>query len=158
MSTTPDESSVTNPVHAGLLRRLAAATYDALLVFALFVIPASAVMALRGGEPVPPGSALFQILLITTAGIFFIGFWIHGGQTLGMRAWRLRVEDCTGNVLTLRRGLVRFITAIPAIAVFGLGIFWLLFDPDKQTLPDRLAGTRVIVIPKTRKRLATGRN
>jgi uncharacterized RDD family membrane protein YckC len=61
-------------------------------------------------------------------------------------------------VLTLRRGLVRFITAIPAIAVFGLGIFWLLFDPDKQTLPDRLAGTRVIVIPKTRKRLATGRN
>jgi len=158
MSTTRDESPVTNTAHAGLLRRLAAATYDALLIFALFVIPTSAVMALRGGEPVPPGSALFQALLITTAGIFFIGFWTHGGQTLGMRAWRLRIEDRTGNVLTLRRGLVRFIAAIPAITVFGFGILWLLFDPDKQTLPDRLAGTRVVVIPKARKKLAAGRS
>jgi len=147
-----DEPPATNPVHAGLLRRLAAATYDTLLVVALFVIPTSAAMALRGGEPVPPGSALFQALLITTAGTFFIGFWTHGGQTLGMRAWRLRVEDCTGNALTLRRGLVRFIVAIPSIAVFGLGIFWLLFDPHNRTLPDRIAGTRVVLVPKARKK------
>ena len=151
MTKTRDEPPATIPVHAGLLRRLAAATYDALLVIALFVIPTSAAMALRGGEPVPPGSALFQALLITTAGAFFIGFWMYGGQTLGMRAWRLRIEDSNGRNLTLRRGLLRFIMAIPSIAVFGLGIFWLLFDPCKQTLPDRIAGTRVIVLPKARK-------
>jgi len=58
------------PVHAGLLRRLAAAAYDSLLVIAVFVIPTSAVMALRGGEPVPPGSLLFQALLVATAGAF----------------------------------------------------------------------------------------
>ena len=144
-----DVPSTTHPIHAGLLRRLAAATYDALLIVALFVIPTSLVMALRGGEPIPPGSALLQVLLITTAGVFFIGFWMHGGQTLGMRAWRLHIEDYQGNTLTLWRGLVRFIAAIPSIAIFGIGILWLLVDAHKQTLPDRLAGTRVIVVPKT---------
>ena len=40
---------------AGLFRRLAACTYDGLLVIAVFVIPASVFMAFRGGEPIPPG-------------------------------------------------------------------------------------------------------
>ncbi len=150
-TTTHDDTTTTRPVPAGLLRRLAAVTYDALLLIALFVIPTSAVMALRGGEPVPPGSHLLQALLVATTGLFFIGFWTHGGQTLGMRAWRLRIEDDNGNALTLRPALVRFIAAIPSIAVFGLGILWLLFDPCKQTLPDRIAGTRVVVTTKRKK-------
>ena len=150
MSKTRVNPPAAKPAYAGLPRRLAAATYDTLLIIALFVIPTSAVMALRAGEPVPPGSPLLQGLLLATAGLFFIGFWIHGGQTLGMRAWRLRVEDCSGNPLTLPRALVRFIVSIPSIAVFGLGILWLLFDPQKCTLPDRLAGTRVVVLPKSR--------
>ncbi len=140
------------PVHAGLLRRLAAAAYDSLLVIAVFVIPTSAVMALRGGEPVPPGSLLFQALLVATAGAFFTGFWAHGGQTIGMRAWQLQIEDCNGNAVTLRCALVRFIVAIPSIAMFGLGILWLLFDPHKQTLPDRIAKTRIVITPKIRKK------
>jgi len=152
MSTTTHVGlSSARPVPAGLLRRLAAVTYDALLLIALFVIPTSALMALRGGESVPPGSHLLQALLVVTTGLFFIGFWTHGGQTLGMRAWRLRIEDSNGNELTLRPALVRFIAAIPSIAVFGLGILWLLFDPCKQTLPDRVAGTRVVVTTKRKK-------
>jgi uncharacterized RDD family membrane protein YckC len=150
MPTTRDEPPEPTPVNAGLLRRLAAATYDMLLVIALFVIPTLTVMALRDGKPIPPGSSLFQALLIITAGLFFIGFWVHGGQTLGMRAWRLRIENSAGYPLNLRTGLIRYLTAIPSIAIFGLGILWLLFDPDKCTLPDRIAGTRVIVLPKAR--------
>ncbi len=151
MPTTTDAPHAPCANHAGLLRRLAAATYDALLVVALFVVPTFAAMLLRGGEPVPPGSTLYQALLLATAGAFFIGFWTRGGQTLGMRAWRLRIEGDAGDPLTLRQGLVRFLMAIPSIAVFGLGILWILVDPHKQTLPDRIAGTRVVVIAKTAK-------
>ncbi len=149
MPITPDAPPAASPISAGLLRRLAAATYDTLLIVALLVIPTSVVMVFRGGEPVPPGSILLQILLLATVGTFFVGFWIRGGQTLGMRAWRLRVEDSDGRSLTLRRGLIRFFVAIPSVAVFGLGILWLLIDPQRRTLPDRLAGTRVVVVPKT---------
>ena len=152
MPTIPDAPLAAHTNHAGLLRRLAAATYDALLVIALFVIPTFAAMLLRGGESVPPGSFLYQALLLATAGTFFIGFWIRGGQTLGMRAWRLRIEDDAGKSLTLQRGLLRFLVAIPSIAFFGLGILWLLVDPNKQTLPDRIAGTRVIVVTKNGKK------
>jgi len=156
MPTNPDAPPEVHTNHAGLLRRLAAAIYDALLIVALFVVPTTAAMLFRGGEPVPPGSHLYQALLLATAGIFFIGFWMHGGQTLGMRAWRLRVEDMTGKSLTLRRGLLRFIVAIPSIAIFGLGILWLLVDPHKQTLPDRIAGTRVIVVARAGKKTVAG--
>lgn len=151
MPETSDEPRTRPPVPAGLLRRIAAAAYDGLLIIALFVIPTAGVMALRGGEPVPPGSILFQALLIATAGLFFIGFWTHGGQTLGMRAWRLRIEDDAGNPVTIGRGTIRFIVAIPAIGLFGLGILWLLIDPKHQTLPDRIAGTHVLTVAQKKK-------
>jgi uncharacterized RDD family membrane protein YckC len=150
MNTTDKESSDLNVPHAGLLRRAAAMAYDSMLLIALFVIPTSIVMTLRGGEPIPPGSILFQALLIISTGVFFVGFWTTGGQTLGMRAWRIRVVNQDGRTITFRQSLIRFITAIPSVSLFGIGIFWLLLDPQKKTWPDRVAGTRVIILPKTR--------
>ena len=125
--------------------------YDGLLVIALLVVPTLAVMALRGGEPIPPGSALFQLLLVVTAGTFFAWFWTHGGQTLGMRSWRLRVERQSGDALTLTVALIRYLVGIVSIAAFGLGLLWILIDPDKLAWHDRAAGTRVVVLPKEKK-------
>lgn len=141
-------SPVTDNPPAGLFRRLAAFTYDALLVIALFVVPTSLVMALRGGAPIPPGSLLFQCLLIATAAVFFVGFWMRGGQTLGMRAWRLRLEGRDGEPITARTGLIRFLGGAVSIGALGLGVLWVVLDPQQQTWADRLAGTRVVVLPK----------
>ena len=134
---------------SGLLRRLAAGLYDGLLVIALLVIPTLLAMALRGGEPIPPGNLLFQALLLLTAGAFFTWFWSHGGQTLGMRAWRLRVEQQSGAPLSLGIALLRFVISLVSVAAFGLGLLWILFDADKLAWHDRATGTRVIVLPKS---------
>jgi len=134
-----------------LLRRLAAGLYDGLLVIALLVIPTLLAMALRGGEPIPPGDLLFQALLLLTVGGFFTWFWSHGGQTLGMRAWRLRVEQQSGAPLTMRTALLRFGVGLLSLAVFGLGLVWILFDADKLAWHDRATGTRVVVLPKQKK-------
>ncbi len=144
----PPDASPATPVTAGLPRRLAAAVYDALLVAALCVIPTSIVIAVRGGGPIPPGDPLLRILLITTIGTFFVGFWVYGGQTLGMRAWRLRIERESGQALRPGRALLRFAAAIPSIALFGIGIWWALIDARRRTWPDCIARTRVIVLPK----------
>jgi uncharacterized RDD family membrane protein YckC len=133
---------------SGLLRRLAAGLYDGLLVIALLVVPTLLAMALRGGEPVPPGNLLFQALLLLTTGGFFTWFWSHGGQTLGMRAWRLRVEQQSGAPLTLPIALLRFAVGVVSLAAFGLGMLWILVDANKLAWHDRVAGTRVIVLPK----------
>ena len=154
MSATDIKVTDFNLTHAGLLRRLAAVTYDSLLIISLFVIPTSVIMALRGGEPIPPGNIFFQALLIISAGIFFVRFWAAGGQTLGMRAWRIRVVNRDGHKITFRQSVIRFIIAIPSVSLFGLGIFWIFLDSQKRTWPDRIAGTHVIVLPKTRKKAA----
>ena len=143
----PDQPHPTS----GLLRRLAAGLYDGLLVIALLVIPTLLAMALRGGEPVPPGDLLFQALLLLTAGGFFTWFWSHGGQTLGMRAWRLRVEQQSGAPLSMRIALLRFGVSLVSVAAFGLGLLWILFDADQLAWHDRATGTRVVVLPKRKK-------
>jgi uncharacterized RDD family membrane protein YckC len=133
---------------AGLRRRLAAGLYDGLLVLALLVIPTALFMAVRGGRPVPPGDVLYQLLLLATTGTFFVWFWTHGGQTLGMRAWRLRVERQTGEPLTTKIALVRFLAMLASIAALGLGLLWVLVDRNRRAWHDLAAGTRVVLVPR----------
>lgn len=136
---------------AGVFRRLAAGTYDALLLGALWMFSTLLVVLARGGEPVPPGSVTYRLLLVATTAAFFVGFWVRGGQTLGMRAWRLKVEQLSGNPLDLRVALTRFLGGCLSVASLGVGLVWLWVDRDELTWHDRLSGTRVIVLPKPRK-------
>ena len=135
---------------AGFLRRVAALSYDALLVMAVLMLMTLMLLGLRGGNPIAPGNLLYQIALFATTGCFFIGFWVLGGQTLGMRAWRLQVEQQSGEPLTWKIGIVRFAAGIVSIAPFGLGLIWVLIDPSDLTWHDRIAGTRVVILPKRR--------
>lgn len=137
---------------AGLLRRLAAAVYDAVLVLALLMLATLLMIVARGGAPTGPGNTLLQVVLVITAAAFYVSFWTHGGQTLGMNAWRLRVEMQSGASLSAGTALVRFIAALVSLACFGLGFLWQLVDRHKLTWHDRIAGTRVVVLPKKKSR------
>ena len=133
---------------AGVFRRVAAGCYDALLLGAIWMLATLAIVALRGGEPVPPGQLGYQLLLLSATALFFIASWLRGGQTLGMRAWRLRVERQSGDPLDAWTGIVRFIGGLLSVLAGGLGLLWLWIDRDELTWHDRLAGTRVVVVPK----------
>ena len=135
---------------AGVLRRLAAGCDDALVLGALWMAATLAVVAVRGGQPVPAGEPAYQLLLLVVAALFFIASWLRGGQTLGMRAWRLRVERESGEALDTRAGLLRFLGGLLSVATGGIGLLWLWVDRDELTWHDRLAGTRVVVLPKSR--------
>ncbi|MDH5275203.1 MAG: RDD family protein [Gammaproteobacteria bacterium] len=131
-----------------MFRRVAAGGYDALLLGAIWMLVTLIIVAIRGGAPVPAGEPAYQLLLLVTAALFFITSWVRGGQTLGMRAWRLRVETAAGQPLDLRTAVFRFMAGLLTIATGGIGLFWLWFDPDSLTWHDRLAGTRIVVVPK----------
>ena len=77
-------------------------------------------------------------------GAYFIWFWTHGGQTLAMQTWKLKLTTATGEGLNLKQGITRYLYAVVGISLFGFGIFWALFDRDHQFLHDRLAGTRIV--------------
>lgn len=133
-------------------RRLAAFSYDLLLLAALVLSFTLLVVAVRLGTPVPPGTWWFPSSLLAIAMLFFCGFWVHGGQTLGMRAWHIRVVRADGSALTWPQAAARFALVMVAAAPAGLGLWWSFLDSDKRGWHDRWTGTRVIRAPAASKR------
>lgn len=134
---------------AGLPRRLMAILYDSLVIAAVLIVAALPPVLITGGVmPNPALRLVFQLYLAGVMFLFFGWFWVHGGQTVGMRAWRLRVEGQQGQSIGWRTAFVRFVGAAPSAALLGMGYLWLLFDPQQRAWHDRLSGTRVVVLRK----------
>ncbi|MNV66805.1 RDD family protein [compost metagenome] len=74
--------------------------------------------------------------------------WRRGGQTLGMRPWRLRVVSLDGTVPTRRQLWRRYAVGSLSVLAAGLGFWWALLDRQRLTWHDRASGTRVARLPK----------
>jgi len=127
----------------GLPRRLGALFYDCLLLLGLLFFATLALLPLRGGA-FGPHSLVYQAYLLGVAFLFFGGFWTRGGQTLGMRAWKIRLCSADGGAVSWRQAGLRFVAALFSFGLFGLGFFAALADPDKCCWHDRIAGTRLL--------------
>ena len=148
---------IDNAQTPGLLRRLAAVFYDCLLLAALLMLASAlVVIPLGAGLEVEvhiiSQNPVYRLYLILVIVVFFCGFWLRGGQTLGMRAWRLMVVRDDGSPPTLRDALVRFAAAMLSWAALGIGFLWSLFNAEKLTWHDRLSGTRLVILEKPKKR------
>jgi len=134
--------------NAPLGRRLGAIVYDGLLVIALMFLATLPFIAVRGGEPVETGEALYQVVLIVVAWFFFVGFWTRAGRTLGMQSWRLQLETVAGERPGIIVASIRFAVAILSWLPLGLGFWWQLWDREELTWHDRVSGTRLRYYPK----------
>ena len=88
------------------------------------------------------------LALLATWALFYLWFWTHGGQTLGMRAWRIRLLSAEGATVGLGRALLRLGAAAISTLPLGLGHLWLLLDRDRLAWHDRLSGTRLVLLAK----------
>jgi len=86
---------------------------------------------------------LFSSMLLS-AYLFFAWFWTHSGQTLGMQAWKLRVQNADGSAISYKQSLIRFVTAPFSLLLIGAGYFYMFFNPAKLTLPDLLSHSVVV--------------
>jgi uncharacterized RDD family membrane protein YckC len=75
--------------------------------------------------------------------------WRRGGQTLGMRAWRLRLVHASGQVPPWRAVLLRYLVAGVSLGAFGLGFLWSLWDPQRRSWHDLASGTRLLRLPRS---------
>ena len=154
MSTTdPSPAELSTLPSAGLLRQLAAMIYDSLLIFAVLLFAILVPVMINGGEAIEWNVWLLRFYLLLTVFFYYAWFWQKSGQTLGMRAWRIRVINEHGANPTFGVSFVRFAFALLSWACFGLGYLWRLFKPF--TWHDRLSGTRVVLLPSPREAAAS---
>lgn len=90
-----------------------------------------------------PGPVLL-LHVFAVMGAYFVWYWRHGGQTLAMQTWKIQLESVGGGTPTLQQAWLRYVLAWAGILFYGAGLFWALFDRDRQFLHDRLAGTRIV--------------
>jgi uncharacterized RDD family membrane protein YckC len=134
---------------APLWLRLAAAAYDLFPLIGLWMLTVGlAMLAVHGDVDVAHPSPLYRnalraaLLAVTAA--YFVLSWSRGGQTIGMRAWRLRVVSIDGAPLPWPRALLRFALALPSLLAFGLGFLWCLVDGERRGWHD--LGSRSAVV------------
>ncbi len=124
----------------GLPRRLASMVYEAVLLFAVAFFAAWLFFFASGGRDATAGWARYALQLFI--GVVFAGYflwcWLRGGQTLSMKAWKIRLVGVTPG-----KALLRFLLAALLVPTL-ISILWSLFDRDRQFLHDRIAGTRLI--------------
>jgi len=159
---------------ASIIKRLLAMFYDSFLLIAVLFLAMAVMLLVTGGYQFQAGNPLVTIYLLAVSYVFFGWFWTHGGQTLGMRAWKLRVQQRAGETITWRQAAIRFFTALPAWVMLFIGIalvvdiplpthawldqfsgkaawlillagiVWLVIDQWPDGWRDRLSGTRVV--------------
>lgn len=142
----------------GLLRRLAAMLYDSLLLLgvlivavALLIIPYEQIAGVAFPHDRSSHRLVLQAYLFLVTGLFFTYPWVRGGQTLGMRAWRLRVLREDGEPLTWADAWRRFFAALLSLLPAGLGYWWILVDRQGLAWHDRLSGSRLVLTAKPRR-------
>ena len=132
------------PRAASFFRRVVALVYDLLLVIALIFALSFTVVVVNNGEAIASGTWWYNGLLAMAALVFYSWFWVNGGQTLGMKAWKIRVVTDELKPLSWSRAALRGLAGIVCWAPFALGFLWMLIDGEQRTVQDRLSGTRVV--------------
>ena len=127
---------------AGIVRRLLCMSYELVLLSAILLVTVLLPQILLGAfaHRLATGTVLWTQLFVVLL-LYFLGFWLHGGQTLAMKTWRIRLASSNHRPIRPVQALLRYLLCWPSILFCGVGLFWALIDRDKQFLHDRLAGT-----------------
>jgi uncharacterized RDD family membrane protein YckC len=151
----------------GLARRLAAFVYEGVLLFGVLMIAGYLYSSLIQQHHALQGQSGLQAFLFIVLAIYFVWFWSHGGQTVAMRAWHVRLVAKGGGSVTQARAAMRYLACwvwfLPALAAARLAdlhsaaqIFALMavgvlgyallarLHPRRQFWHDALCGTQLV--------------
>ncbi|MDO6704868.1 RDD family protein [Photobacterium sp. 1_MG-2023] len=162
MTTKVNQDTTHTKQYPGLFRRIGAWIYDALVVAAVLMLAGGLAMAVvaillnTGILTLAPyidaseylsrhsvAAPLYSMYLALSVIGFYAYFWCKAGQTLGMRAWKLRIQNADGSNIRLTQALIRMATS-----AFGLGNLMVPFSTTKQSFQDLMAECEMVLLPK----------
>ncbi len=135
---------------APLHLRLFAGLYDLLPLLGIWFVAGLLALAVTGGALDPrrvEHKLVVQALVFVLTTAYFVLSWTRGGQTIGMRAWRLRVVGTDGRPLPVVRAVLRFLVALVSLAALGAGFWWALADPQRRAWHDLAARSVLLRLP-----------
>ncbi len=149
-----------------LWRRVASMLYEGVLLFGVVVVVGLLYGVATQQRHALQGATGLKVLLFVVLGAYFVWFWTHGGQTLAMKTWHLRLVRRDGGPVPVGRAVARYLASwlwfLPALAgvalagVKGSGavatavaanaaviLILARLHPSRQYLHDLLCGTRL---------------
>ena len=172
MSHSAPVTSITSavPPFASLTQRLVCMLYEAVLLFGVFFAAELIFDLSTQGSDLAALRNWRQLYLFIVLGGYFTYFWGHGGQTLPMKTWHVKLVSANQQKLSFKQASLRYCIAwmwfLPALSLtyllqiqhwLSIGLFFvgivawaatIKFDRHGQFLHDRLAGTQLIALPK----------
>jgi uncharacterized RDD family membrane protein YckC len=124
-------------------KRLACVLYEAILLFGVVFLAAYLFDTLTQSKHALHLRHARQAWLFFVLGVYFVWFWTHGGQTLAMKTWRIRLVNVNQQSVSIKQALLRYLLCYP-LALSGVSYLWYFFDKNKQFLHDRIVGTMLI--------------
>ena len=165
----------------GVARRLACFVYEGVLLFGVLMIAGYLYSSLTQQRNAMQGREGLAAFLFLVLGIYFVWFWSHGGQTVAMRAWHVRLVDDDGRAVSQGRAFARYLLSwiwffpallslwlaglhgpLPTFTILLVGVLtyaalaWL--HPTRQFWHDAACGTRLVtwrVEPRKKARAGT---
>ncbi len=130
-----------------VFRRIAAFFYDSLLLIAIFFVVASISIAFNQGQAIE--NHAFKLVLYGVGFLFFSWFWRHGGQTLGMQAWRIKVISESNEQITYKQCVQRYLAGT---FLFGITLFAAVLRKSGQGFHDTWSKTKIVIKNKELKK------
>ncbi|MDE3009455.1 MAG: RDD family protein [Pseudomonadota bacterium] len=131
---------------AGVLPRLLCALYEGLLLVGTLVLAGFVLVPLAHAAGLQDDDfrRFTRAWMMTVSSAYFIWFWLHGGQTLPMKTWHIRLCRADGRPLAIDQALLRMVLVWAGFGLLGAHFLWALFDRDRQFLHDRILHTRIV--------------
>ncbi len=131
-----------------LWKHLIAFCYDMFPIFGVFLLTSLIVLLIRNGVEVKPQTLWFALLLLSEMAFYFIYSWKIGGQTLGMRAWKMKIvpNNSQLNTLTWKQATLRLLIGTLSTLLLGLGLFWKFISKRDFTWMDMVSDSHMTSI------------
>jgi len=155
MANSANQNSPLKVTLAPFWKRLIAWVYDLLGGLAVFILALAGGLLfaylvtlpwMENGQSVSQAlnsNPLWFLFLMSSVQYYYAWCWVKGGQTVGMRAWRLKICKPDGQHLSWKEAYIRTL-----VSLGGISTIWSIFDKDKRGLQDIAVDSRVVLLPK----------
>lgn len=130
--------------YCSLPRRLMIMIYDGVIMLGLLMLASAVALPFGETEKIAFRDIGFTFWLLLVCFFYLVACWRHGGMTVGMRAWRVRIVSQEGESISWSACLLRFLTGLLSVAALGLGVFWALLDKKSRGWHDIASRTFLV--------------